>query len=291
VSPSAGKTAMLLLLLAATLAGCSPRGDAGDGEATRPSDPPRTLTLLTWNVLANVYYEDVRWPAMLEAIRAADADVIALQEACPPFVAALLDQPWARGRYQAAPTGEDLARFRGDYVVTRLPVNKIVTIRLPSRQGRGAVVAELLAHGRRLAVATCHADSPLELGEVRARQLDVVFAALADADDAVLMGDLNFGDGAMPESRHVPPAYVDLWPMLRPGEPGLTWNNEVNPMARAGAFPGEPSRRIDRIFLRSAVWRGRSIRMLGEAPIGRTDDGSAVFCSDHFALLAELTWR
>ena len=57
-------------------------------------------------------------------------------------------------------------------------------------------------------------------------------------------------------------------------------------MAKKGSFPGEKSRRLDRILLRSSVWKPREIRMIGDQPInpGKKD----LFPSDHFGLLAGL---
>ncbi len=57
-------------------------------------------------------------------------------------------------------------------------------------------------------------------------------------------------------------------------------------MARKGAFPKEPSRRLDRILLRSSIWKAEGIRILGDAPVSpETPD---VFPSDHFGLACTL---
>jgi hypothetical protein len=55
-------------------------------------------------------------------------------------------------------------------------------------------------------------------------------------------------------------------------------------MAKKGSFPGEKSRRLDRIFLRSTVWKGKDIRIIGDQPI--TPGKKDLFPSDHFGLVA-----
>ena len=136
-----------------------------------------------------------------------------------------------------------------------------------------------------ITVATTHAESFLEDGPTRAQQLEVIFGRLAGSGDALVLGDFNFGDGE-PEEARVPAEYVDLWRALRPDEPGFTWDIERSEMARVGSFPGEPSRRLDRIYLRSQRTRGRSIEIIGDQPVhpGRRE----LFPSDHFGLAATL---
>lgn len=134
-------------------------------------------------------------------------------------------------------------------------------------------------------VATTHLESPLAEGPVRGRQLDAIFPRLKDADDAVFLGDFNFGD-AEPEEKRIDSAYVDLWKSLKANDPGYTWNIETSDMARKGSFPGEKSRRLDRILLRTPLWKAKGIRIIGDQPIppGKKD----LFPSDHFGLVATI---
>jgi hypothetical protein len=55
-------------------------------------------------------------------------------------------------------------------------------------------------------------------------------------------------------------------------------------MAKAGAFAGEPSRRLDRILFRSKAWTPVSVEILGSRPISKRHGD--IFPSDHFGLLA-----
>jgi hypothetical protein len=77
--------------------------------------------------------------------------------------------------------------------------------------------------------------------------------------------------------------------MVHPKDPGYTWNIEVSDMARKGSFPGEPSRRLDRILVRSNVWVPEKIRIIGDKPV--VPKNKELFPSDHFGLIATLVMK
>ncbi|MEZ4428383.1 MAG: endonuclease/exonuclease/phosphatase family protein [Nannocystaceae bacterium] len=271
--------------LAALAAGC--RVGAPPAKRTVVDAPPRAvppLTLVTYNVLADRVRVSERLPPLLELLARADADVIALQEVTDWIARLIHEQPWARG-YYASTIGGRRAHPGGQYILSRRPILRSSAIELAGRQRRTAVLSTIEAGGVELTVVTTHLESFLEDGPTRARQLDQIFERLQLEDDATLLGDLNFGDGE-PEEARVPAEYVDLWRALRPDEPGFTWDIERSEMARVGSFPGEPSRRLDRIYLRSQRTRGRSIEIIGDQPVhpGRRE----LFPSDHFGLAATL---
>ena len=197
----------------------------------------------------------------------------------------------------------------GQLVLARHPITRTAAAVLPGRQRRTVLVATVEVAGHAITVATSHMESFLDDGPTRSEQLDVVFEMLAPAEHGVFLGDFNFGDGEQPETGRLAPRYVDVWRVLHPGDPGFTWNNDQNPMAGIGAFAGEPNRRLDRVLVRSPLLRPRSIRIIGNTPVGervltlrdraiieppdrRTSDSGeptiAVFPSDHYGLLAEL---
>ena len=149
------------------------------------------------------------------------------------------------------------------------------------------LVATLQKDGRRLLAATVHLESYLEDGPVRAAQLGEVFALLGKTEDAVLMGDFNFGDAEEPDSSHLDREYRDVWKVLKPAQPGYTWNVERSPLAKRNSFPKEGSRRLDRILIRSSVWVPEAIRILGDSPVSEERPG--IFPSDHFGLCATLS--
>ncbi len=241
-----------------------------------------TLTLLTWNVLGEPADADVRARAIIDEIVAANADVVALQEVSPAFLAALHGDPRigergyrgvvANGRFQAP---------LGLYVLSKFPLSELRLERLPTVMGRAALVGALDVSGRRVPFAVVHLDSHLYLGPTRGRQLLALGSILGDGD-AIIMGDLNFGDGA-PERLLVPDGMVDAWRAVHPTAPGLTWDVAKNPLARAGCLPGEGSRRLDWVLVRMAGAIPKSATLVGTTPIG-----TGVPASDHFGVLTTL---
>ena len=251
-----------------------------------PARPPtrRAIRLLTYNVLADERDLGQRLPAMSRVIAEADAYIVALQEVTPTIRARLLQQPWATA-YHEATIGSAPALPNGQWILSRIAPTAARTERLPGKQRRAVLYADIPTDPGPLRIATTHMESFLEDGPIRAAQLDRIFAGLADATHAVLLGDLNFGDGEQPETSRLPADYVDAWRQVHPDDPGLTWDIERSEMARVGSFVGEPSRRLDRILVRSTSWRSRAAQIVGDQPL-RPD--RTLFPSDHFGLWAEL---
>ena len=280
---------------------------ATSSTSSTSSTSPKALTLLTYNVLASEIYVPLRTRAVLDILERSQADVIALQEAAGWFVTALMEQAWVSKYHVSTRAGRPFAPG-GQLILTRAPMTDVRAAVLSGRQRRTALAVEMVIDGRRLAVATTHMESFLKDGPVRATQLGELFAMVEGADDAILMGDLNFGDGEQPETDAIDKRYSDLWLALRPGEPGFTWNNDDNPIASIGKFKGEPNRRLDRILLRSDTWQAAEIAIVGNRSAGeRTltlrdrrmiempeNRGSAdepvieVFPSDHYGLSAKI---
>ena len=276
--------------LVVCLCGCEGEDTGGDGEgaSSAPSGGRGSFKVLTYNVLGDRVGMEERVPVLLGLMRDSDADVIALQEVTPWFFRKLMAEPWVEDRYHGTMIDGKFVVAGGLFILSKHPIEKTAYERLPGRQERNALVASMTVEGRRMVVGTVHLESPLEEGATRAEQLDIVFGLLKDADDTILLGDFNFGDGEAPETAHLEDTFVDMWLALRPDEAGFTWNIEKSEMAREGSYPGEESRRIDRMLVRSEVWRPASIRIIGDAPViaGRKD----LFPSDHFGLVGVLEW-
>jgi endonuclease/exonuclease/phosphatase family metal-dependent hydrolase len=239
----------------------------------------KTFTLVTYNILGDPVELKKRIPPLMKILQQSDADVIALQEVEPWFTALLAKEEWAK-RYQTTRIKPEDAG--GQYFLSKAPIEKASAHKLPGPQSRSVLIVTLRIGGRRFEVATTHMESPLQEGAVRARQIESILPRLRDAEDAVFLGDLNFGDGEG-EEKKLDTAYVDLWKSLKPNDPGLTWNIETSDMAKKGSFPGEKSRRLDRILVKSSVWKPRDIRIVGDQPVlpGKKD----LFPSDHFGLV------
>jgi poly(A) polymerase len=266
----------------------------------------QTLTLLTYNVLASEVFVTARMKAVCTILRKADADIVALQEVAP-FVTEALTAGDCFANYPFANPEHRRASPDGQLIVSKLPIARSAVQLLTSAQHRTVLIAEIPHGSRGLMVATTHMDSPLGSQAIRAQQLKEIVRLMEAADDAVLMGDLNFGDGEQPTTSAIPASYQDVWLVLHAGDPGYTWNNDKNPLAAIGAFVGEPNRRLDRILVRSSVWRASSVRLIGDAPAAQevltrrdrariempdrdsetwSEPMIEVFPSDHFGLLA-----
>lgn len=283
-------TRRLILLLLAGVVGlascrCRPQPVPAARRPAGAASVPRTLSLLTYNVLADADPADRRTSALLKLLGDSRADVIALQEVAPWFLARLQAAAWVRP-YHATTFGGRVAAPGGQLVLSRHPIERSLARMLPGPQRRTVVVAVIrLAPGRRVAVATAHMESFLEDGPVRARQLERIFALVAGYDGAVVLGDFNFGDGEQPETGRLDRRYTDLWLALHPGEPGYTWDMERSIMARRGSFAGEQSRRLDRILVRLEGYRPSAVRIIGQWPV---QPGGEIFPSDHFGLVGTL---
>ena len=267
-------------LLLFCIAGCFAE-DAKD-------DTNDTLKLVTYNVLADNVAVKQRIPALFKILDESDADIIVLQECANWFLKLLFNEPWVKKYYVAAK--DKTAANNGEYVIlSKHQMQASVFKLLPGKQERGVFIGLLTWKGRTLEVATSHLESYLQDGPTRAKQLDVIFPLLEEADDAIFLGDFNFGDGEEPDSSHLDKKYVDVWRELKPKDPGYTWNIEVSDMAKDGSFPKETSRRIDRVLVRSEVWKAAAITIIGDTPVveGKKD----LFPSDHFGLSATLRFK
>lgn len=277
--------------------GCGRRTAVDDDPTPERDDavtvePRSSVRVLSYNVLADEIAVDRRIPALMRVMEQARPDVLALQEVAPWFLDWIAGAGWL-AEFELARIDGQIARPNGQLIASRLPIGATRFRRLPGAQGRTVLITEVeLGAGERLCVATTHMESFLEDGPIRAAQLDAIFAELArERDDpgvvaTVFCGDLNFGDGEQPDSAHLDPEFVDLWTRLEAGDPGYTWNIERSEMARLGSFVGEPSRRLDRILLRSREWQPKAIAIIGDQPVEPGD--RSLFPSDHFGLIGEL---
>ncbi len=247
----------------------------------------KSLKFLTYNVLVTPVALDRRMAPLFRILRDSDADVMALQEVGANgewFMAQLEKEDWAKKYYRV---GANPGECGGQFILSKLPAEAAICYGLPGKQRRTVLIATLLTAAGPFKLATTHMESPPRKDKVvRASQLDKIFEKLGRDGDAALLGDVNFGDGE-PEGARLDPAYTDIWRKLRPKEHGFTWDNEKSGLADSTRFPGEPSRRLDRVLVRSKTWKAGSIKIIGDKP---TDAGkNDMFPSDHFGLSGTLT--
>lgn len=207
------------------------------------------------------------------AIRALDADVVALQEVDrnvarsggadqPRLLGAALDMHHAFGAFFPYQGGE-----YGMAILSRFPILREHTLRLPDgNEPRVALFAELeTPSGERLLVVNVHFDWVAD-DSLRFRQVQALGAVLDTVSlPTILLGDFN----DVPGSRTI-----------------RRWASSFEALAKPAAdrftFPSTgPTKEIDHIMLTpAAAWEGRSALVVGDS-----------LTSDHRAVVARVRLR
>jgi tyrosyl-DNA phosphodiesterase 2 len=243
---------------------CLPTDDA---IAKRKKGIQPGIKLLTYNVYGFQLKKTKRFQRLMRIIYHSDADVVALQEVSSSFLKNLLGKRWVRKRYYGILFPSRKTPHGGLYTLSKYPIVKYHYVYLPSKKNRRALLTYIRIRSTPIAIANVHLESKLRDNYLRAKQLQIIFEILKNAENAVILGDFNFGEGEQPESSYLDHRYVDLWRSLRYDSPGYTWNMRKNWLAWRNAFRGERSRRIDRILIKSKRWRPQDIRIVGTKPI------------------------
>lgn len=257
---------------------------------SRPRPPPRDeITLVTWNAWFDQRLEPTgRARGLIRALHDEAPALISLHEVTGRLLAQLLAEPFVRARYAISHAEPDEVHGYTSIALAPLDVRAMWSLPLPSSMGRALVGADLDTPAGELRFGGAHLESLAEHEAERGAQYALAAAELARGEAAIFCGDLNFC-GTSPENLRVRHPWMDLWPLLRPGEAGWTKDSARNPMLHRAA--GERRQRLDRVLLRDLAgrWNPIEIRLLGTEPY---DDWSPELRpSDHFGLFARLTAR
>jgi tyrosyl-DNA phosphodiesterase 2 len=237
-----------------------------------------SLTVTTFNVWFSEYYAQDRFQAIARLLSRNPPDVMVFQEVTPEALEVFLTQPWIRVRYRRAEiTGAGVGNY-GMLMLSRLPLGRVTYTRLPTHLDRGFLTAQLIVNGRPLVITAIHLESGKAASALRARQLGRVFGSLRRAENAIVMGDFNMRDT---ENAIITAAYRDVWPALRPDEPGFTEDTSINHM-RFDSKSKHRHVRFDRVLLKGDCWAATEIDLLGTEPIAA--ELPRVFPSDHFGV-------
>jgi tyrosyl-DNA phosphodiesterase 2 len=243
------------------------------------------LTLTTYNIWNDPKHAADRYRAVAQLLSHREPDVMVFQEVTPTAVDGLLTQQWIREGYaRAAVIGGEAGDY-GLLMLSRVPISAVTYTRLPSRQSRGFLRAELALQGAPTVVCCIHLDSGKRSARLRGWQLRRIFRSLKSANDAVVLGDFNMRDS---ENTRIGPPYLDAWPALRPDEDGFTEDTSINLM-RYDMKDKHRHVRFDRVLLKGDRWTATDIELLGTDPIA--SDLPRVFPSDHFGVACRLTSR
>lgn len=249
-------------------------------------NPSTALAVLTWNTLWDRYDSDRidtarRRPLLLDALRAADADVIALQEVEPALLELLLDCAWVREGYVLAtdPSGRDVADH-GLLLLSRLPLSEAGLHSLGPHKAVTAAVVDTAEGPVTVAVTHLSSDHSPEGATRRDRELADLAAGLAAVEgELLLVGDFNDG-GDRPQTRL---AMADAWSEVHgPADTTPTFDPSANPLAALSSLSGRVSR-LDRVLLRTERLRARSAALTGETP-----GPEGLYVSDHYGVRVEL---
>lgn len=265
---------LLAGLAAAPVAACaSRRGLAAD---TTPE-----LTLVTFNIWHDRGDWPARLPLLVAAIRAADPDVIGLQEVLEDATVGLPNQAQtiadALGGYSVhfvSTDPEGAPRRYGNALLSRLPVMEADSRRLqPLDDYRTAIRLRISVHGRPVDVVNTHLAWQQDAAATRARQIADLMAWIPrDGVPLIVMGDFNAVLEDVGLAALTGPRFFSALPRgaaettLNPGK-------------------GHPLRVIDHIFAESAHFDAVQASVIGSIPV----DGE--YPSDHFGVAATVSVR
>ncbi|MFJ9802294.1 poly(A) polymerase [Streptomyces wuyuanensis] len=245
------------------------------------------LRVLTWNTLWDRYDSDRidtarRRPLLLQALRDADADVIALQEVEAELLAMLLGAAWVRESYTLGtdPGGKDVGDC-GLLLLSRLPVREAALLSLGPHKAAAAVVVET-ADGPATVAATHLSSDHSENGAARREtELGRLAEALAGVEgEVLLLGDFNDGGDTPATALGLRDAWTEAY---GPADRTPTFDPAVNPLAAVSSRSGRPGR-LDRVLLRAEGLRVDAAALMGDSP---APDG--LYASDHYGVVADLS--
>lgn len=268
-----GRRAVLAGMAALPLAGCTP-GLVGGAKGRL-----RVATFNIWHDAGGNW--PVRLGLLVDALRVADPDVIALQEVLEDAgkglpnqadtIAAELGYPEV---HFVAVEPEGAPKRYGNAILTRLPVIEVARRKLePLSDYRTAIRVRVRTDAGPVDVVGTHLAWKPGQGPVRAQQLADLLGWLPnDGVPLIVMGDFNAPLDDPGLKTMGPPRFVSALP---PGAAETT----LNP-AR-----GHEPRVIDHIFAERLAFAVADARVIGNLPVG------GEYPSDHFGVAATLTRR
>lgn len=265
------RRSILAGLAAAPMVGC----------ATAPSGGDRLLKLVCFNIWHNQGDWAARRPLLIEAIRSANPDVIALQEVLEDAAVGLPNQAAtiaeALGGYEmhfVSTDPEGAPRRYGNAILSRLPVLAHDWKKLePLDDYRTAIRARVDAGGRAVDVVNTHLAWQDDAQAVRARQVaDLMGWLPGDGTPLIVMGDFNAALDDAGLAALTGPRFISALPRG-------TFETTLNPAKN------HPNRVIDHIFAEARHFTALGHRRLGHQPV----DGE--YPSDHFGVAATLRPR
>lgn len=249
--------------------------------ATTPGAGTRNLRLACFNI----WHNQGDWPARLalltEALRAANADVIGLQEVLEDANVGLPNQARtlaeALGGYQvhfSSVDAEGGPRRYGNAILSRLPVLAHDWKKLePLNDYRTAIRTRVDLDGRAVDIVNTHLAYQDDAQAVRAQQIaDLMGSLPTDGTPLIAMGDFN----AVQEDAGL---NALTGPRFFSALPRNSVDTTLNPAK------GHQLRVIDHIFAEAAHFAPVEARRIGDKPV------NGEYPSDHFGVAATVSLR
>jgi len=272
------RTPFAVLFCILTLGGCVMT------ENIRPPQPmtaaPSSITVMSFNIRLGLGPEDpkaaiskMRWgrnlPAVLDAIRAEDADIVSLQEVAGSQQAREIAQTLGMNVTFIEHGGDGSAsKWWGVAILSKHPIVSSRTAQISWGRGdtRQVVIATVNVGGRTLDAVAVHKDKDLKDG----RSIHEILKAISPPDvPTLLIGDFNI----TPEDKRLAPLaarFIDTGAVLDTAS--------AKEVRKRGTFAAS-KRRIDYVFADKAHFTVKAAR-LGAAPHRKA--------SDHIAYIADL---
>lgn len=266
--PMFDRRQLMMGLTALPFAGCA----TGPSKTEGP-----VLSLATFNIWHDRGDWLTRLPMILETLRAADADVIGLQEVLEDAATGLPNQAATIAQilgYRHVFASTDLngsPRRYGNAILTRLPIVGQDWKKLePLDDYRTALRVRVKVGDRPVDIVNTHLHHTPEGGAIRDRQIADLFAWLGERDaPLVILGDLNAALTNPEMTRLQAPRFSSLLAGVHPDRAEQSTLNTAY---------GHRSDQIDHILVENAYFTPLVASISGDVPVGET------WPSDHFAV-------
>jgi endonuclease/exonuclease/phosphatase family metal-dependent hydrolase len=246
-----------------------------------------TIRILTLNIWFKEYEKEKRMALIAEIIASRSPDMVALQE--------MTDEHWQiccsheafqKYSWSSPPAGQWYYTLIGSLVPFReTPVRRAFRV---TNMGRDLHYASINARSAStLMFATSHLES-LDRAEERQQQIAEAMQVFSKDDDVVFCGDTNVNE-AYDGEIVLPEDWKDAWTVLRPSEPGFTFDVERNTMMAkqdsGWAVANHALLRFDRFWVKLKHYTPIEIELIDDSVDGN------LWPSDHFGLLLTLAER